>query len=98
MDGMFNIFGYGMQHPDEKRKFFETSYSGDRQKRGQISTDSNLIRQNKEVRDRLGRITQPGSPINAQGGFQSRFKKQVTLPDGTKQWMGPGEMREKGFK
>ena len=49
MDGMFNIFGYGMQHPDEKRKFFETSYSGDRQKRGQISTDSNLIRQNKEV-------------------------------------------------
>jgi len=97
MDGMFNIFGYGMQHPDEKRKFFETSYSGDKQKRGQISTDSNLIRQNKEVRDRLGRITQPGSPINAQGGFQSRFKKQVTLPDGTKQWMGPGEMRQKGF-
>ena len=97
MDGMFNIFGYGMQHPDEKRKFFETSYSGDKQKRGQISTDSNLIRQNKEVRDRLGRITQPGSPINAQGGFQSRFKKQVTLPDGTKQWMGPGEMIQKGF-
>ena len=97
MDGMFNIFGYGMQHPDEKRKFFETSYSGDKQKRGQISTDSSLIRQNKEVRDRLGRVTQPGSPINAQGGFQSRFKKQVTLPDGTKQWMGPGEIVQKGF-
>ena len=97
MDGMFNIFGYGMQHPDDKKKFFETSYSGDKQKRGQISTDSSLIRQNKEVRDRLGRVTQPGSPINTQGGFQSRFKKQVTLPDGTKQWMGPNEMRQKGF-
>jgi len=53
-----------------------------------------------DQRDRLGRITQEGTynqaPVSKEG-FQTRFKKQVTLPDGTKRWMGPNEMVQKGF-
>ena len=36
-------------------------------KRGEIPTPPKYIRQKKEVRDRLGRVIQPGSPINAPG-------------------------------
>ena len=43
-------------------------------KRGSFDTDPKYIRQNKEVRDRLGRIIEPGSPVqNAQ--FNTRFSK-----------------------
>ena len=43
-------------------------------KRGSFTTDPKYIRENKEVRDRLGRIIEPGSPVqNAE--FNTRFSK-----------------------
>jgi len=43
-------------------------------KRGSFTTDPKYIRENKEVRDRLGRVIEPGSPVqNAQ--FNTRFSK-----------------------
>ena len=43
-------------------------------KRGSFTTDPKYIRENKEVRDRLGRVIEPGSPVqNAE--FNTRFSK-----------------------
>ena len=48
-------------------------------KRGQFPpTDPKYIRENKEVRDRLGRIIEPGSPVqNAE--FNTRFSNKVPV-------------------
>ena len=47
-------------------------------KRGSFDTDPKYIRQNKEVRDRLGRIIEPGSPVqNAE--FNTRFSNKVPV-------------------
>ena len=47
-------------------------------KRGSFDTDPKYIRQKKEVRDRLGRIIEPGSPVqNAE--FNTRFSNKVPV-------------------
>ena len=47
-------------------------------KRGSFTTDPKYIRENKEVRDRLGRIIEPGSPVqNAE--FNTRFSSKVPV-------------------
>ena len=47
-------------------------------KRGSFTTDPKYIRENKEVRDRLGRIIEPGSPVqNAE--FNTRFSNKVPV-------------------
>ena len=47
-------------------------------KRGSFDTDPKYIRENKEVRDRLGRIIEPGSPVqNAE--FNTRFSSKVPV-------------------
>ena len=47
-------------------------------KRGSFTTDPKYIRENKEVRDRLGRVIEPGSPVqNAE--FNTRFSSKVPV-------------------
>jgi len=72
------------------------TYQGTKQKRGQFTTDHKYIREKKEVRNRAGKIIEQGSPLPS-ANFQSRFKSLVTLPDGSKQWMGPNEQVIKGL-
>ena len=45
-------------------------------KRGQFPpTDPKYIRENPEVRNRLGKVIEPGSQLpSSEGGFQTRFK------------------------
>ena len=78
-----------------------TSVNMDRRiprKRGEVPINPKYVREKSQVRDRLGRVIEPGSQLpSSEGGFQTRFKKQVTLPDGSKQWMGPNEMVQKGL-
>ena len=51
-------------------------------KRGEFPpTDPKYIRQNKEVRDRLGRVVEPGSPINAPGNVSHpMMNKKFPVP------------------
>ena len=51
-------------------------------KRGEIPTPPKYIRQKKEVRDRLGRVVEQGSPINAPGtvGHPMRNKTLPVIP------------------
>ena len=47
-------------------------------KRGSFDTDPKYIRQKKEVRDRLGRVIEQGSPVqNAE--FNTRFSNKVPV-------------------
>ena len=62
-----------------------STYQGTKQKRGQFTTDPKYIRQNKEVRDRLGRVKKPGSPINAPGHVgHPIMNKQLPVQDASK--------------
>ena len=89
-DGSYSPKGYtwGSQETDvdigssfEARTNLDTAggsnntYKGTKLKRGQFPpTDSKYIRENKEVRDRLGRVVEPGSQLpNAK--FNTRFSK-----------------------
>ena len=54
-------------------------------KRGEFETPSKYIREKKEVRDRLGRVVQQGSPVQS-SNFQTRFTGKKNG-----QWMGPGQ-------
>ena len=64
-----------------------TSVNMDRRiprKRGEVPINPKYVREKSQVRDRLGRVIEPGSQLpSSEGGFQTRFKKQVTLPDGS---------------
>ena len=54
-------------------------------KRGEIPTPPKYIREKKEVRDRLGRVVEQGSPVQS-ADFQTRFTGKKNG-----QWMGPGQ-------
>ena len=72
------------------------TYKGTKQKRGQFNTDPKYIRENPEVRNRLGKVIEPGSQL-PNADFQTRFKSKVTTPDGKTQWIGPNEQVQKGL-
>ena len=58
-----------------------STYQGTKQKRGKFTTDPKYIREKKEVRDRLGRVVEKGSPINAAGNVgHSMMNKQFPVP------------------
>ncbi len=60
-------------------------------KRGEVPINPKYVREKSQVRDRLGRIIEPGSQLPS-ADFQTRFT-------GNKkgQWMGPNEQVQKGL-
>ena len=66
---------------------------------GGVEPSGNIVPRTHVGRNNIGSASQKSNTAITpnSGNFQTRFKKQVTLPDGSKQWMGPNEQVQKGL-
>jgi len=66
---------------------------------GGVEPSGNIVPRTHVGRNNIGAASQKSNNAITpeSSNFQTRFKSNVTLPDGKKQWMGPNEQVQKGL-